>query len=206
MAFFNKIMRKTIKYLQEVEKLRFSDVGKVKKLPSSKVENNEIKFVDDKKSKVENEIKFIDDKKSKGNVTLEDLDSEDEMENKREVDPEILDIFDKPLEEPKAKTNKKRKFEESSEKKVAKEKNPQLEEFIESAKNSSKYKMTGIQDTTGIDVSQGIVSLATNSGSSRKKIKSHHLKDAEEESKLEKEEKESQKFKKGGKRKRKIKI
>jgi hypothetical protein len=184
-------MRKTIKYLQEVEKLRFQDVGKVKKIQSSKVENHE--------------IMFVDDRKSKGNVTLEDLDDE-EMENKKEVDPEILDIFDKPLEEPKTKTvSKKRKFESSE--KVVKEKNPHLEEFIESAKNSSKYKMTGIQDTSGIDVSQGIVSLATETGSSsKKKVKAHHLKDAQEESKLEKEEKDSKLFKKGGKRKRKIKI
>ena len=207
-------MRKTVKYLQDVDKLRYQKNHSQKKSTTKKI-------VDQKS--------IEEEKKSKGNVTLEDLENDDNSENEKnysKYSSEVLDIFEKPLEESISKKSKKRSFNESNEeiqkkkqKNEEKEQNDEEEEngiekskkqeklqkFIEEAKSSEKYKMTGIQDTAGIDVSQGIVSLASEE-KTNKRAKGHYFKDSESEKKIDKEEREGKTFKKGGKKKRKIKI
>jgi N-acetyltransferase 10 len=223
LALFNKAMRKFMKYFKEVSKQRFiaqPSAHQIAAKPS-------FSKGDKKKS---NDM---------GNITKKDLNnSEIKISKKNNTNnKEILDIFEKPLEDSSEENLLKRKresinneSEESSSeesdgdveeeqktvqkaKKMAKLSDKKLDsQILNELVNNQEYKITGItaasiskslSDHTG-SLTDGPIQVETDAKSTKKEIKPYMLKDKKEQQ-LEKEKFKQKIYKKGGKKKRKVK-
>ncbi|KAL9643289.1 hypothetical protein ABK040_014745 [Willaertia magna] len=210
LALFNKAMRKFTKYLKSVDKDRFMNKSDV---TTAVVE---MKAEGEKKDKKDDDR----DEGEHGNVTLNELDEidEEEEEEKEEteetnndVNKEILDLFDKPLDANDERFKKRKKTTKPVREPEVKKKKlePKQQEFLNDVLSKTQYKVSNvstedlekaIEESGGLG-KKGTLSVGT---SGEKEVKNYMLKDKKELDKM-KEQQNNRIFKKGGKKLRKIK-
>jgi N-acetyltransferase 10 len=198
LALFNKAMRKFIKYFKEVGKTRY--VPQPVKSESSAATT--------KKSSKKSQ--------SSGNISSSDLVEKSEpAAKKNKPSKEVMDIFDKPLEQQDTSSKKRKREaepEDDSDEEQAEVKTVQKakklpqnnntdNKFIKDVLKSDKYKITGV---TVVDNGHGSVQVKDSEEPKQKEIKPWMLKNKKELGK-EKAEHSKKVFKKGGSKKRKLK-
>ncbi|KAF0980690.1 hypothetical protein FDP41_013173 [Naegleria fowleri] len=214
LALFNKAVRKFVKYFKIIDKQRFVTNSSAPKNSKDDDDNDQTMNNDDE-NYVEND---------KGNVNFDELDKmdsddEDEEKNKKPANKDILDLFEKPLEETDERfsTQKKRKTiakepqDEEPEKKKKKD-DPKRKEFLQEVISKGEYKITGISEEDierGVEESGGLTSSSISVGTDKsntepKEVKKYMLKSEKEIKQIEKQY-QNKFFKKGGKKKRQVK-
>jgi len=208
LALFNKAMRKFIKYFKIVDKQRFVSGSAPRAIAN---------LDNDMEDESDNE-----EETDKGNVPIEELEemeSEDEEETNTKAKKEILDLFEKPMEDERFSTQKKRKqaakegssTEEDAPATKKKKDDPRRKEFLKDALTKSDYKISGISEEDlekGIEESGGLASGAIAVGTSKAQeggeVKKYMMKSEKEIQEVEKKF-QNKLFKKGGKKKRNVK-
>lgn len=207
LALFNKAMRKFIKYFKEVSKHRFAIQPVAQPKQTSKAESK-------KTSK-------------RGNIQEKDLKDEVNETAGGGNEDDFGGVFEKPLNGTEA--NKRKRTEESSDdsesdeeeetktvekaKKIAKRNDKKIDpELMQELLTNNEYKITGVTAasiTKGVgshsgSLSDGTVQVETEGTQKKKEIKPYMLKD-KKEVQAQKDKFKQKLYKKGGRKKRKVK-
>lgn len=201
LALFNKLVRKAVKYLRQLDAQRFIPSNQEQPLPSNLSKSNAIEDGDD--MSVENDVEDDSDDSDDG----DESDNDQEEVNGKHSDA-ILSLFEEPLEGAPESSKKRKRTEKDSEepeqrqRKVKKAStNPLVQEIM---RDSDRYSLVGIQGKqladAELDESSGTLSISKTRDSSS----AHMRKGRRQMEQIEKERKAA-KYKTGGRKKRKFK-